>query len=142
MMSAAAKTPYPVTHQSLVKYQSANGATTLPSIEPTDEKVVPSAPRSQPATAAIPAGHESAKIAPNDVATPFPPLNESHGEKQWPSTAAAATIAARRRSCSVAITSAGGKMPFAASSKSTATAPRLPNARRAFIAPMFPLPDA
>src|SRR5579872_2200590 len=90
----AAKTPYAVSGNERVNAQMAMGASTLPSIDPTEEYRVSAAPAAQPPTATSPAGQQSAKIAPNDVATPFPPLKRSHGEKQWPSTAPAATRAA------------------------------------------------
>src|SRR5579862_6543315 len=118
--------PYPVSHASRVKYHSAIGATRCASIEPTDEYVVVSAPRSHPQIAAMPDGHESAKIAPNEVATPLPPLKLSHGEKQCPRTAHAATIAARWVSCRNSMTTSAGTTPLAASRISTAIAPVLP----------------
>src|SRR5579872_147931 len=110
-------------------------------IEPTEEYVVAPAPTAQPAIETSPAGHDSAKIAPNEVATPFPPLNASHGEKQCPITAQPATIAPRCVSCKSCITQSAGMTPLAASRIRTATAPPFPSVRSAFIAPMLPLPD-
>ena len=77
-----------------VMKKSANGAVRLPRIEPIDEYWVAPAPTSHPAHAIKPASQLNPKIAPNEVATPLPPLQPSHGEKQCPKTAAIATTAA------------------------------------------------
>ena len=86
----------------------------------------------------IRAGQLSAKIAPNEVATPFPPLQPSQGEKQWPSTARSRghvrghDLASPGGRCSKSsareereATRPGAK-PLSASSSSTAIAPPLP----------------
>ena len=79
-----------------------------------------------------------ARIAPNAVATPLPPLNFSQIGKTWPKTVKNPAISAKSLPYSLATKTVAA--PFPQSSKSVATAIPLRPVRKTLVAPMFPEP--